>query len=214
MKIVCISDTHGQHRDVNMPEGDILIHAGDICKFSTDTSVYIDFKNWLGELPYEHKYIIAGNHDQLFQKKPDFVKNVLVNCTYLQDSGEYIPGTNTYIYGSPWQPWFFDWAFNFPKEETDHPQWDLIPDHTNILVTHGPPYYILDTTPKGQHVGCDDLRWHMANRLKDLKLSVFGHVHPAAGTSKLGEVMFINASVVDETYTLANKPQVIDYESI
>ena len=64
-RIVCISDTHGLHRKVAVPGGDLLIHAGDFMRTGTSLEEIADFNGWLGEQPHPHKIVVAGNHDLL-----------------------------------------------------------------------------------------------------------------------------------------------------
>ena len=201
MKIVSISDTHGSHRNLELPSGDMLIHAGDISKRGLKSEV-LDFLDYFSALDFEHKIFIAGNHDFFFEKETveDIAKIIPPNVIYLNDSGIEIEGIN--IWGSPIQPWFYDWAFNRQRGAKIAKHWDLIPDNTDILITHGPPMGILDKVVGGEHVGCQDL----TNRIKglNLKMHVFGHIHEAYGSQKEDGTEFINASVLDVKYRLMN----------
>ena len=210
MKIVCISDTHENHLNLKVPDGDILIHAGDVC-FShgqwteiEKTHYLVDFNKWLGKLPHKHKIVIGGNHDFLFEQIPELPKTILTNAHYLHNESIKIDDFN--IFGSPYQPWFYNWAFN-QKEEIKE-TWEKIPLDTNILVTHGPPLGILDTS-KSHKCGCP----HLAEKIKELeslKLHVFGHIHQGYGTEGKNRVLFANASVVNSKYILANDPIVVN----
>jgi Icc-related predicted phosphoesterase len=139
--------------------------------------------------------------------------------TYLQDGGTEVAGVR--IWGSPWQPWFYDWAFNLPRAEALRSTWDLIPDDTEILVTHGPPYGILDSVERlaGQwfgedvaveveHTGREELRAAVL-RIRP-RLNVFGHIHERYGTDRLGETICVNASNCDAAYRPVNPAIVID----
>ena len=108
MRIVCVSDTHGYHELTTIPDGDILVHAGDICRHGGLEDVD-DFNRWLGKLPHRHKVVICGNHDWCFQEKPAEARARITNAIYLQDSGCEIEGLK--FYGSPWTPLFCDWSF-------------------------------------------------------------------------------------------------------
>ena len=101
MRLVLISDTHGQHRKFDIPEGDVLIHAGDFMWSGRNYEEIIDFDVWLGSLPHKHKIVIAGNHDILFEQQYS-ARNHLTNATYLQDSGIEIDGLK--FWGAPWLP--------------------------------------------------------------------------------------------------------------
>src|SRR5262245_57714244 len=142
-RIVCISDTHTRHEELEMPPGDILVHAGDLTDLGDETDV-VDFDRWLGTLPYPHKIVIAGNHDFLFERDPVRARRLITNAVYLQDSEVEVEGLR--FWGSPWQPWFYDWAFNLARGEPLAAKWRLIPEQTDVLITHGPPAGICDTT--------------------------------------------------------------------
>ena len=208
MRIVCLSDTHLAHEraKIRIPDGDILIHAGDGTIEGT-VREFMDFNRWLAHFHHRHKVLIAGNHDRLFEKDPSLSRSIVSHAiTYLQDSAVEIEGLR--IYGSPWQPEFQDWAFNLPRGHRLREKWNQIPMDTDILVTHGPPAGILDQTPHGEHVGCQDLR-EVVERIKP-KVHVFGHVHYGHGMKVVGGTTFVNASVCDEAYEPSNPPLVVD----
>jgi len=203
MKIVCISDTHMMHDDIELPPGDILIHAGDICDYGYEHEVIL-FNRWIRDLDYKHKIVIAGNHDWYFQRRK--VKRDEFDFIYLQDESIIIDDIK--IYGSPWQPEFYKWAFNLPRGEQIAAKWDMIPWNTDILITHGPPLNYGDLTPCGENVGCADLL-NAVNRIKP-KYHIFGHIHPAYGIYTNDDTTFINASVCNERYESVNDPVVIE----
>jgi Icc-related predicted phosphoesterase len=207
LKIVAISDTHGMLNRVIIPDGDVLIHAGDLSGSGTLVDMVKEL-NLLKKLPHKHKILIAGNHDYLAERNPGLMKTLCTDAgiTYLQDSAIEINGLK--IYGSPWQPEFNNWAFNVPRGYL-HKYWDLIPDDTNILITHGPPKGIRDYAPACGSVGCEELLSRVT-ALKNLKLHVFGHIHHSHGTSTLNEVTFINASTCTESYKPSNVPITIE----
>ncbi|MGA1841591.1 MAG: metallophosphatase domain-containing protein [bacterium] len=204
MKIVIISDTHGFHEKIHIPSGDILICAGDICNQCTIEEI-IQFDRFLAQLPHRHKIVIAGNHDFPFQNFPDIAKTSLQNCIYLQDSGVEINGIK--IYGSPWQPWFFDWAFNLERGDEIRQKWDLIPHDTDILITHCPPFGILDIV-HGQNQGCEEL-FKAIYRIRP-KCYIFGHIHEGYGQLIIENSVFINASICDERYQPINKARIFE----
>jgi Icc-related predicted phosphoesterase len=141
MKCVAVGDTHGMYRKINIPDGDVFIHAGDILGRGK-LSELEDLNDWLSNLPHKHKIIIAGNHDWCFQDAEDEARAILTNGVYLQDELIKIEGIN--FYGSPWQPWFLDWAFNLPRGPKIAEKWSRIPSNTDVLITHGPPMGVLD----------------------------------------------------------------------
>lgn len=208
IKITCISDTHGQHEDVTLPGGDILLHAGDIASNRGDPHELKHFLNWMSEQDYQHKIFIAGNHDFLFQDYPEEIAILLrkhyPKLTYLQDTS--VSAMGLQIYGSPWQPWFHSWAFNLPRDGAEIEQkWKDIPADTDILLTHGPPYSIGDRTNRGDFAGCQKL-YERLHQLKRLKLHVCGHIHEGYGTEHLDDLTLVNASVCNLHYAPINLP--------
>jgi hypothetical protein len=113
------------------------------------------------------------------------------------------------IFGSPWQPEFCDWAFNLPRGPQLKEKWDAIPDDTNVLVTHGPPYMMLDYAPQCGNVGCVDL-WDRVLQLKQLKIHSFGHIHYSYGVKEFNGVKYVNASICNEAYRASNDPIVLE----
>jgi predicted phosphohydrolase len=174
-----------------VPAGDILIHAGDITTFSGELSDLVDFNDYLSTLPHPHKILVAGNHDFCFERDPEGARGVITNATYLEDDALTVDGI--VCYGSPWQPVFMDWAFNLPRGEPLREKWRMIPDNTDVLITHCPPFGILDRTFDGRHVGCEDL----LERVREVnpKVHLFGHIHEARGMVKKGDTVFVNASM-------------------
>jgi len=206
MKIIAISDTHGLHKSLTIPDGDILIHAGDLCNHGTLEEV-IDFNDFLGTLPHPHKIVIAGNHDFCFEKDRKACEEILTNCIYLEDQEVTIDGIR--FYGSPWQPWFYDWAFNLERGSEIRAKWDLIPDGIDVLITHGPPYGIGDLTFRKDHAGCQDLL-EVVERIKP-GLHIFGHIHEGYRITSNGKTTFINASSCDHLYQPVNPPLVHEF---
>lgn len=204
MRIVCVSDTHARHRRVAVPDGDLLIHAGDITNTGSLDDV-ADFDRWLGSLPHQHKVVICGNHDFCFQEQPGRARPLITNAIYLEDESAEVAGIR--VYGSPWQPWFGGWAFNLPRGPELAAKWALIPPDTQILVTHGPPEGILDRNHRGDHVGCRDL----LARVYEVKprLHVFGHIHEAAGRTEAEGITFVNAAVAH-----GHEPIVVEWDDL
>lgn len=207
MKIVAISDTHCRHRNVKLPKGDMIIHAGDISYKGSFTEV-ADFLQWFSSLPFPHKIFIAGNHDFYFEKTPaaTILKAIPDGVTYLNDSGISINGIR--IWGSPVTPWFYNWAFNRGRGAAISKHWALIPADTNLLITHGPAYGILDSVLNDTHAGDVNLLQQI-NVIKPA-VHVCGHIHEAYGRLKRSGTTFINASVLNEKYELVNPPVVFE----
>lgn len=210
-----MSDTHLFHEDrgipkIEIPMGDILVHAGD-ATFEGSQEEIMRFSSWFGSLPHPHKVFIAGNHDWNFQRTPQRARRLLPNgVVYLEDSGCDVMGLK--FYGSPWQPEFLEWAFNLPRGHRLREKWNLIPSGIDVLVTHGPPYGVLDQTPHGEHVGCVDMK-DVLTRVKP-RLHVFGHIHHMGGRQQqVGPTLFVNAAMLDESYGLAHRPIIVDLDA-
>jgi Icc-related predicted phosphoesterase len=203
MKITLISDTHTKHSSLKLPGGDLLIHAGDISSRGREAEVK-NFLDWFSEQQYKYKIFIAGNHDFYFEKeKKEIIKNAIPeNVIYLNDSGCELEGIK--IWGSPVQPWFYDWAFNRSRGEAIKKHWDLIPFDTSILVTHSPPFGTLDRTVRDNlSVGCEELI-KAVQKIKPA-IHVFGHIHEGYGHRETDGVNFFNASVLNENYLMVNE---------
>lgn len=205
LRLVCIGDTHGRHRKLELPSGDILIHSGDFDGRSVEE--IDDFNAWLGSLPFRHKLVIAGNHDLLFDREPKLARAHLTEATYLQDSGVTIEGVK--FWGSPVNSVGGDWAFTRERLVKIRKHWDLIPDDTDVLITHEPPYGTLDKPHiLAKHAGCQYLLGAVL-RVKP-KLHVFGHVHGGYGRECAWNMTLVNCAVVDNARTLVNPPTVIE----
>ena len=214
MKLTFISDTHTKHETLNLSGGDVLIHSGDFMNSGYRRDDIMDFLDWFIDQPYKQKIFIAGNHDRWFQDNPEESKQILDSVygglvTYLEDSGTKIG--NVSVWGSPWQPEFMDWAFNLPRQGTElNDKWNLIPENTDILITHGPPYGYLDKLPNiPENLGCELLR----ERVKEVKpkIHVFGHIHYGHGYTTNGDTHFINAAVLNEEYQHKHKPLNVEW---
>ena len=220
MRITFISDTHTKHRQLDLPGGDLLIHAGDLMNSGYSQYEIEDFCRWFEWQNYDRSIFIAGNHDRLFENVPDDVANIVnqYGVEYLQDSqylfGDFPDGL-VKIYGSPWQPEFYNWAFNLPRRGDElFNVWNDIPEDVDILVTHGPPQGHLDISgpPYNEpNLGCELLRVRV-DEIKP-KIHVFGHIHGSYGYKFHEGTHFINASVLNERYKPVNKPITVDWNS-
>jgi len=220
MIITFISDTHTKHKAVTpeLPGGDLLIHAGDLTSRGYKQEIK-EFCEWFDELDnYDHKIFIPGNHDFGFQDSPDATSEIVNSykwITFLQDNWIYVGEDHTKltkIYGSPWQPEFYNWAFNLPRKGWQlKEKWDAIHNDTDILVTHGPAYgYVDQVIGRPEHLGCELL----AERIKEFKpkIHVCGHIHSGRGYVFDGNTHYINASVLDERYNNFYKPLTCDWD--
>ena len=233
MKIHCISDTHNKHKQIYLSGGDILIHSGDATGRGESGEIE-PFLKWYGSQDYTYKIFVAGNHDWGFERNPERYQEMCekYGVTYLNDSGIEIDGIK--FWGSPVQPEFCDWAFNrriqehpdgtseydkyhsYPesKHEWIKPHWDLIPENTDILITHGPPKGILDYVSNHYHtdnVGCP----HLLEAIKRInpQLHVFGHIHKQSGILVDGNTTFCNASQLNDQYNVHYKPKEFRWEN-
>lgn len=183
MKICAVADVHmnehGRH-SLATPAADVLVVAGDLTLRGRPLELY-RFRDWLVEQPQKHKVVIAGNHDFCLEKKTQQQDSELTlsgdGIVYLRDQEITIDGVR--FWGTPWQPWFHDWAFNLRRGEEIRKKWDLIPDGIDVLVTHGPPFGYGDLVSDGERVGCEDLI-KAVDRVKP-KLHFFGHIHEDVG---------------------------------
>jgi len=205
--MVVISDTHGRHDGWHVPDGDVLVHCGDLTSHGTLPQIRAA-ADFLRALPHADKVVIAGNHDFAFERSPAEARAEMTGLTYLEDEAALIQGVR--FYGSPWQPEFYDWAFNLPRGAALVEKWALIPGDTEVLVTHGPPRGHGDEVarPTGAHEGCDDLLARV--RVIRPKVHCFGHIHEAAGVTSADGTYFVNASICDLSYRPSLPARVLD----
>jgi len=221
-RFVCVSDTHEMEDQIQVPNGDVLLHAGDFTYTGSHEAI-IKFNSWLEKLPHPHKVVIAGNHDVTFDipyykkywgryhNEPfncNAVRNSLKSCIYLEDSEVEINGIR--IWGSPWQPEFCNWAFNLDRGKPLADKWNLIPEGIDILMTHGPPYGYGDLCDHGGRVGCPDLR-KVIEQLQP-RVHVSGHIHEGRGIAVDDNTVYINASSVNLRYVPVFKAYIFDIE--
>ncbi|MFB6354944.1 MAG: metallophosphatase domain-containing protein [bacterium] len=188
MKIVVISDTHGLHSQLNVPQGDVLIHAGDVCR---DPSQLTSFLNWFENQAQDRKILVPGNHDFPLhyqneryreQCKQRGIDMLIDDTTAIQD---------VTVHGTPWTPTFGQWVYQKDDSKLDK-YFRQIPQNTDLLVSHGPPKDILDQTTDGRRVGSRSLRSTVEN--VSPQYHVFGHIHEARGKTTQEGTTFINAS--------------------
>lgn len=206
MKVVCTSDFHGFFPKI--PDCDLLLLAGDYCPVRKNEQFFWfvkTFAPWIEEQSKTKKIIgVAGNHDWLFETTPELVPQM--NWTYLQDSGYEWEGLK--FWGTPWQPRFYDWAFNADEWQLEK-YWEKIPEGIDVLLLHGPPRGYGDFSPYGnEHTGSPSL----LKRIEEIKpkLVIAGHIHSGYGSYKIGETTFLSCSFVNERYEPANYPHTID----
>ena len=210
MRIVCISDTHGLHRKLSVPLGDVLIHAGDFSSCTAQLDVIDEFNDWLGNLPHAHKVVVAGNHDLLFESSPLQARERLSNAIYLESSGATIDGFH--FWGCPVTPVLRKMAFSVQRGAESSGFWKKMPVNTDVLITHGPPFGILDKQDiLASHDGCDQLIKAVL-RVKPM-LHVFGHIHGGYGVEEGPHgTQFVNSAVLNGSQL--REPIVVDLEGL
>jgi Icc-related predicted phosphoesterase len=192
LRIVAMADTHLQHDGLVVPDGDILVHAGDMLQHGSldELARAADF---LRALPHPIKIVVAGNHEICLEKLPAEARAMLEGFVYLEDEAVTIDGL--VFYGSPWQPKFRIWAFGAARGAELASKWAKIPERVDVLVTHGPPHGFGDRIHwKGQdrHVGCVDLLARV--RVVQPRLHLFGHIHQDGGRWIEGPTTFANVT--------------------
>lgn len=188
-RIVAIADTHNRHAQLQLPGGDVLIHAGDMTGRGTPRELE-SVADWLRAQPHRHKVVIAGNHDFALQRQPAEARALFHGLHLLEDAEVTVEGLR--IWGSPWQPWFHDWAFNLRRGPEIDAKWQLIPAGVDVLVTHGPPHGYGDIVYRGERVGCEDLTRQL-DRVKP-RLHLFGHIHEDKGEWQRGPTRIVNCT--------------------
>lgn len=219
-RITAISDTHNKHNQITsaLPGGDILLHSGDISSMGDNQEIQ-NFCKWFDEINnYDLKVFIAGNHDYGFEERFDEVSQIVNSyktITYLQDDWVGFQKDDLReirIWGSPWQPEFYSWAFNLPRNGKElETKWNEIPTDTDILLTHGPAWgYVDKVIGSYENLGCEKL----IQRITELGLDIHicGHIHTGYGYVTDGKTHFINASVLDERYLCTQPPMTFDYK--
>lgn len=224
MRLVMLSDTHEQHAQVDVPDGDVLLHAGDFT-YKGEPKAILDFARWLGNLPHEHKVVIPGNHDWLFEKDWDHATALMSSSgahvlnqsqTRIDSVGgkrlsrhlKGVAGPIT-IWGEPRTPEFYEWAFNVPREEMRFQVWNYAPRQLDILLCHGPPKNVCDANYRDERVGDEAL--HQLIVETQPRLVVCGHIHGGYGIGMIGRTLVVNASICTEKYKPTNSPIVLDF---
>ena len=202
MKLLHLSDTHNQHRALGtLPPADVLIHTGDFTMSGSDTEAY-DFMNWFCDLPYAHKIFIAGNHDDCLYGA-EGIDGLPPHVHYLCNSGVEIEGVH--FYGIP--------MFIPDIKDGKMPQFlQQIPDQTDVLLTHQPPYSVCDLADYGSglaHRG-DKALWQRIEQLH-LHFHLFGHEHDANGVVRLGKTVYSNGALLNHEFVMYASPRTLVY---
>lgn len=230
MKIAAMADTHEKHERIDIPDVDVLIHAGDFCGTGRPEEASL-FLQWWNEIDVEHRILIAGNHDRCFERRiserPGLLRKAGESGHYLQNESVSINGVT--FYGSPYTPEFNDWSFMKKRGDELDKNWSKIPDETDVLITHGPPFGILDRARVRRQGGglwggrasrrsmrrfkpVGDRQLQKALKRVRPDLHIFGHIHEQYGQENYEGVTCVNASLVNEDYELSREPIILTVE--
>ena len=218
MKIWFLSDTHCEHQGLEVPEADAVIHCGDE---SMHGNAWMNepearrFFEWYSALEIPVKIFVPGNHSTAIEQG-------LIRASEYPEVKflihEALEWNGFKIFGSPWTPMFFDWAYMKARSELDM-VWQSIPDDIDILITHGPPKGIMDVTAdmhtrEPVHVGSKSLLRHVEERIKP-RIHAFGHIHDERGISNFGTItrggtQFINCACCDLSCRLIHNGFVVE----
>lgn len=218
MKIVCISDTHSQNllTKWTWPEGDVLVHAGDMTSRGSHDDLRKIGREML-QLPYRYRIVVPGNHDRAFWERESrkFLLQaweLLPGIIVLQDQIVGIDGVN--FYGTSWFRFERDVESSVPKWEAINKNllWSKIPTETDIVITHLPPFGILDRREDGTELGSEALRQEIIGRVKP-QAHIFGHAHKDHGVVEFSNIKFINAALVNNEYKPFFSPIVIEVDT-
>ncbi|CDH57284.1 calcineurin-like phosphoesterase [Lichtheimia corymbifera JMRC:FSU:9682] len=214
-RFVCVSDTHGKTAfNFPIPDGDVFIHSGDVTKYSHEEE-WSKSIAWIASLPHSVKIVTGGNHDfdlddrfgNVTNKQEILASMEQAGITYLEHELYQLPealgGFKMFV--SPYAPMHLGGAF-MPRDLT--PYWEKIPQDTQILVTHTPPYGYHDRTSRGMHVGCKAL----LRKIEAIRprVCIFGHIHEAHGWSQENGTLMINACICDRRYRASQRPIIFD----
>jgi Icc-related predicted phosphoesterase len=225
LNLTFISDTHtnmydSHYKELTLEKGDILCFSGDLMTHGYNEGELIHFLKWFSKQPFKCKIFIAGNHDRYLENYPSIANDIISaykskGVVYLNNSSFEYEGIK--FYGTPYQPYFCGWAFNVPDCEKLMNTYQQIPDDTDILLTHCPPFGILDqshqpnySNPTGENnLGSKELRKVLDEKCErncQPKVVAFGHIHGDGGKKvEINNTTYINASLCDENYDPKNE---------
>lgn len=219
LRIVAMSDTHGFHKNLSIPDGDVLIHTGDFSMRAKIRHV-TEFAEWINSLPHKHKIVIAGNHDMACESMgAQWVEETFKPTIYLDHDYHTIDGV--VFFGSPYTIAIntpSDWSYDYPRYSVRGKRlWKQVVDgpRMDVLITHGPPYGIRDRINEPRfgedpHVGDKDLLDVVKKH--NPQVHVFGHIHEGYGLHRYEGVdtVFYNVSTCTEDYKATNDIRIID----
>lgn len=225
-KIVCLSDTHEMHHKVQVPDGDILIHAGDFCGRGLAASEVGNFLYWLDDQPHETKIVVPGNHDVILETDDSIRKEFEKSGVHLLIDEEYTnKSSGLKFYGVPWTPDFYPDLWGFQSRNAPLDYWDRIPEDTDVLISHGPPFGAADQIDPGNttdlssrpkaasvgsaHLGCKRFASVLSDFASPLTI-ICGHIHGSYGKHFLDHHTIYNVSICTELYIPSNTPTVLE----
>lgn len=175
-RIFAFSDTHGTHRQLKIPaDTEILICAGDAVEDNLPGGEYDDFLEWFKCQAGKYKIFVPDNHELSFGInaaygiRPIFLKHGII---LMEDAMDDFDGITIGSISS-----------NSIIESDD------IPLNLDILVTHYPPFGILD-----DRLGSIEILNFVMKAKPEYHL--FGHVHSTGGQmSKSETTKYINISI-------------------
>ncbi len=206
MKISVISDTHDQHEKLGALSGDVLIHCGDMFTLANPCNDAVEkLDDWFSMQNFDVILCTGGNHDIALESRLLETDQPFDNAIYLQDESYCHNGV--VFYGSPWVPELSSHAF-YKNSAQRAERWSMIPDTTDVLITHTPPAGVLDVSSWGWSLGCKPLAQNLA-RISP-RLHCFGHVHASSGSIKRDGIQFVNAASVNSDLQLIRQPYVFE----
>lgn len=220
MRIVCTSDTHFPFGRDLIPDGDVLIHAGDLM-YRGDPGEWDSRLESFQMQPHKQKIYVPGNHDYY-----PFHYRGIARSTLRRDAGVKLDDGNDgvvslgkgsglnmlaipYITGLP------GWAYNV--EEDWLTGWlrriDMSFITPNVVVSHSPPWRIRDAVSKYEgkdNYGSTALnKWFYSLERKP-KLWICGHIHDSYGVEEIEGCTFANVAMCNEQYKQVNPAMVFD----
>lgn len=219
MILGAISDTHNHHSNKwEIQPCDVLIHCGDFSfqgNFSEVQQFVKDFKKAKKDSGAKYAIIVPGNHEKGVQANEQFFREYCEQNDIIVLIHEEIVLDGVRFFGTPWQPYFCNWAYNVENEQDLDRYYSEIPDDTQVLITHCPPYKILDYSPMCGNVGSKELQ-NRVMQLKKLKFHFFGHIHYSQGFQIFHGIKFVNCAILGDQYGLnpeGKRMQVFEYET-
>ncbi len=207
MRLICVADTHQFHDELVVPDGDVFICAGDVGR-GGDIEELEAFFSWFRRFPHKHKLFVPGNHDGCLEDAATLkrFRADIEDVVILVDEACIIDDIK--FYGSPWTPTFHDWAFMRARGAELAETWRHIPNDTDVLITHGPPFRILDDVSgyrfglteeqanqlddRDRFQGCEALRTRVFDVVP--RVHLFGHIHARRGLHIERDIFFVNCT--------------------